>query len=186
MTLSQSSSGPSRKFHFINHITPHTKCQIQKNETEDSGTQLMWEKTRGYAKGNTRRVSKRGAHMRNHNKNRVEHAEEKLKFARGAPNQENRIERDTVVVGKKLGVSQMQGKIGVSGGNTTEVGKRSPNLFIHFPNRNSWNEIAHHSLFLVNIVLRSWSLSPYTRSGSRSMSPCTTVAEFTFSLCRSG
>ena len=63
---------------------------------------------------------------------------------------------------------------------------RSPNLFIHFPNRNSQNEITHHSLFLVNIGSRSRSLSPYAHSGSRSMSPCTAVAEVTFSLQCSG
>jgi hypothetical protein len=80
----------------------------------------------------------------------------------------------------------MQGKIGVSRGNTMQVGKRSPNLFIHFPNWNSQNEITHQSLFLVNIRLRLRSLSPYTCSGSRSMSPCTAIAEFTFSLHRSG
>jgi hypothetical protein len=94
----------------------------------------MWEKTWGSAKGNTRRVSKRGAHTRNRNENRLERVEEKLKFTRGAPNQENRRASDIGVVGKKLGVSQMQGKIGVSRGNTMQVGKRSPNLFIHFPN----------------------------------------------------
>jgi len=68
----------------------------------------MWEKTWGSAKGNTRRVSKRGTHTRNHNENMLENAEEKNKFARGAPNQENRRASDTGVVGKKLGVSRMQ------------------------------------------------------------------------------
>ena len=124
--------------------------------------------------------------MKNRNENRLENAKEKLKFKRGAPNQENQRVNETGVVGKKLGVSRMQGKIGVSRGNATQVGKRSPNLFIHFPNRNSRNEITHHSLFLVNIGSRSRSLSPYAHSGSRSMSPCTVVVEFTFSLCRSG
>ena len=186
MALSQSSSGPGRKLHFITHITPHTKCQIQQNKTEDSGTQLMWEKTRGSTKGNTRQVSKRGAHMRNRNENRLERAEEKLKFTRGAPKQENRRASGIGVVGKKLGVSRMQGKIGVSRGNAMQVGNRNPNLFIHFPNRNSWNEITHHSLFLVNIGSRSRSLSRYAQSGSRSMSPCTAMAEFTFSLRYSG
>ena len=46
------------------------------------------------------------------------------KFARGAPNQENRRASDTGVVGEKLRVSRMQGKIGVSRGNARQVGKR--------------------------------------------------------------
>jgi hypothetical protein len=46
MALGQSSSGPGRQLHFITHITPRTKCQIQQNKIEESGTQLMWGKTR--------------------------------------------------------------------------------------------------------------------------------------------
>jgi hypothetical protein len=39
-------------------------AKSNKTKLEESGTQLMWEKTRTSAKGNTKRVSKRGAHLR--------------------------------------------------------------------------------------------------------------------------
>jgi hypothetical protein len=171
MALSQSSSGPGRQLHFITHITPRTKCQIQQNKTEESGTQLMWEKTRGSTKGNTRRVSKRGAHTRNRNENRLERRGKTQVRKRGTQPRKPKSQRHRCGGKKTWGFPNAI---------------RSPNLFIHFPNRNSRNEITHHSLFLVNIGSRSRSLSPYACSGSRSMSPCTAVAEFTFSLHRSG